>query len=883
MMTRRTRFARPAFVLANLWLLSVTLGCAEITAAPITRGPSASSPRRVDGPFGMHGPTYSHLLQARDPNVWRRGDALLRVFVDAGPTWARQDFWWSLCEPEKGRFRWDDFDRAVEAYHRRGINLFVILCYASAWSGGVSPATDEERERFGQYVYAMVRRYKDKVGAWEVWNEPNIQPFWSPRPSPELYAELLKVAYKAAKRADPDCVVVGGALAGPDAAFLAGMYEHGAAGHFDVLSYHNYGQRLCLESEWPEVEKIRAVMARHGDGAKPIWHTETGFFTGPVGIPEEEQGSWIVRFSVGLLALGVDKTFQLTLHDWTDDPQHHDLSVYRGITHADFRLKPSYAAYRTMCQRLNDKRLVGSIRPARGISGFLFEGDDGERVLVLWRDDRGSAAPVPIDLDVPLVLIQHMAGDWQRLRSPDGRYELPVGADPVYVFDPGPAILNQSWVCWPNPVLTKVPRSAAATVEVEVTNPTAAPAEFACGIDETDPLRVAGRAWRIGPKSRATIAVKVDTSTAAVGEHELAWVLRGPGGRDGAAGAPGGGGRGGGGAGGGRGGGDGAAGPPLAAGFRRMVVESPLRLGFGAVNRLDAAAPRLPAVVDYHGAEPTDGTLSLRLNDEPVAGGVSVTLEPGQPRTALLPFELGPFASGEPVAIRLRLESVGLTLTTECRRPLIPCPAAPGDAKVDGDLCEWTSRPPQITPAMLSWEYVNARETPDPDDLAATGWVAYDDRGLWVAVRVRDDRVDLPRTRAVWNWDSLQVALDMGGDGRPEARYDGNDYEIELGAGEGGAPWCYLGYCPVGWPEEELTAKLVGAVNADRATGTVAYELLIPASLMVSSTALERGTVMGFSILVNDSDGSGRAGWQELTPGIGLGKQPWKFAWLWLR
>ena len=33
----------------------------------------------------------------------------------------------------------------------------------------------------------------------------------------------------------------------------------------------------------------------------------------------------------------------------------------------------------------------------------------------------------------------------------------------------------------------------------------------------------------------------------------------------------------------------------------------------------------------------------------------------------------------------------------------------------------------------------------------------------------------------------------------------------------------------------------------------------------------------------NDNDRDGRSGWQELTPGIGMGKEPSHFAWLWLR
>jgi len=63
----------------------------------------------------------------------------------------------------------------------------------------------------------------------------------------------------------------------------------------------------------------------------------------------------------------------------------------------------------------------------------------------------------------------------------------------------------------------------------------------------------------------------------------------------------------------------------------------------------------------------------------------------------------------------------------------------------------------------------------------------------------------------------------------------------------------------------------------------VVYELLVPADLLVSTTKLQSGTVLGFSLLVNDNDGAGRAGWQELTPGIGHGKRPADFAWLWLQ
>lgn len=838
-MLGRIRFRRGA----ALTLLAMLIPC---------RGPAASASSNARSPFGLHGPQFSHWLHAQPPHLWAEGEARFQVLADTGAGWARQDFWWGLVEPQKGTFRWDDFDRAVAGYERYGLNLLAILCYASTWSGGTSPDTDDERERFGHYVFKMVERYRGRVGAWEVWNEPNIQPFWSPRPDPELYAKLLTVAYTAAKQADPNCTVVGGVFAGPDAKFLEGMYQHGVQGHFDVLSYHNYGQNLDFTTEWPAVEKLRQVMREHGDGDKPIWHTESGFYTGPVGLSEHDQASRIVRYSVGLLGLGIERTFQLTLNDWTDDPQHHDLSVYRGLTHADYSVKPSYRAYQTMCRRLGDKRFAGAIRPAEGVWGFLFDNDAGQTVLVLWRDWGTGPTATILDLDVPVVLVQQLDGDWKVHRAETGEYELSIGADPVYVVNPGSAVTNQRYVSWPNPVLTRIPRSADAVIDVEVFNPTSEPLSL-----RIYPHWVSSRRYEagtIGPGSSRILHTKVDASLLDVGRHEFFWDLAPPNG-----------------------------GEPIARGFRVVEVQSPMRLFLESLNHLDAAAPTLPARVEYSGREPVTGSAVLLVDGKPAGDPVKIELQPDRSTRVELPLNLAAFQGGQAVPVELAVTTQGLKLTQTFNRPLLACPRAPANAKIDGQLAEWRDQSPAIKPGQMRWEYVNARETPDPNDLSVTGWVAYDERGLWIAVEVKDDTLAFPESRAIWNWDSLQVGLDLGSDAQPDEPYDDDDLEVELGLREGGSAWCYLGACPIGWPAEQLSDKLVGVVRPDRDRGVTNYELLIPAALLVSSTTLEPGTVMGFSLLVNDNDGQGRSGWLELTPGIGLGKMPARFAWLWLR
>ena len=138
----------------------------------------------------------------------------------------------------------------------------------------------------------VATRYAGKVSAYEVWNEPNYYVFWQPTPDAAAYTALLKVAYTAIKAADPNAVVVaGGIAAAPDCGtqtvdsvrFVTEMYEAGAAGYFDALSFHPYHYYVKFSqgggmptSPLTMADAIHEVMVANGDGNKKIWATEYG-------------------------------------------------------------------------------------------------------------------------------------------------------------------------------------------------------------------------------------------------------------------------------------------------------------------------------------------------------------------------------------------------------------------------------------------------------------------------------------------------------------------------------------------------------------------------------------------------------------------------------
>ncbi|HET6735177.1 cellulase family glycosylhydrolase [Mycobacterium sp.] len=204
---------------------------------------------------------------------------------------------WSGIEVVDDFYYWDTVDYLVNAAYERDMGVLGVLNSTPAWAvePGQAPVVSPpaSTEEYAEFVGAVAERYAGKISAYEVWNEPNAYFFWSPAPDPAAYTELLQAAYPAIKAADPDATVIGGVvgwvtdtenLAISPANYVAGMYEAGAQGYFDALSYHPYHYTLPFSqgelygdiSPIGQLELMRELMVANGDGDKLIWATEYG-------------------------------------------------------------------------------------------------------------------------------------------------------------------------------------------------------------------------------------------------------------------------------------------------------------------------------------------------------------------------------------------------------------------------------------------------------------------------------------------------------------------------------------------------------------------------------------------------------------------------------
>lgn len=248
-------------------------------------------------------------------------DTAMDTMESMGVTQVRMFVPWYFVEPAPGVYNWANVDKVVNAAEERGIAVLGAVTSTPTWAtDSWSPyGAPRNPEDFGNFMGALAERYgagegapeSARISAYEIWNEPHAAVFWEPRPDAAAYTEVLKAGYEAVKAVDPSGTVVGGVVyAGQSwgdgynigaVEFIEAMYDAGAAGYFDALSYHPYNSDWRFSdgagspiSAIGILEDIQGLMAQNGDAAKTVWTSEYGLPTATVS--EAQQAEFIDDF-----------------------------------------------------------------------------------------------------------------------------------------------------------------------------------------------------------------------------------------------------------------------------------------------------------------------------------------------------------------------------------------------------------------------------------------------------------------------------------------------------------------------------------------------------------------------------------------------------------
>ncbi|HUZ83868.1 MAG TPA: hypothetical protein VMU66_04185 [Gaiellales bacterium] len=183
-------------------------------------------------------------------------------------------------------------DEIVGAAARARISVLPTVLYAPEWDAVQNPAGVAFPRTYGPYaayLTALIGRYgphgsfwsanpglpRMPIRAWQVWNEENLAYYWR-QPFARTYAQFLRVAHAAIKRADPGANVVLGALTNAAWHSLGQLYRVPSARRlFDVVAVNGFTKRPAYVIVY--LQLMRRAMDHFHDGAKPLLATEVSW------------------------------------------------------------------------------------------------------------------------------------------------------------------------------------------------------------------------------------------------------------------------------------------------------------------------------------------------------------------------------------------------------------------------------------------------------------------------------------------------------------------------------------------------------------------------------------------------------------------------------
>jgi hypothetical protein len=304
----------------------------------------------------------------------------MRMMAAAGIRWVRMDLKWDVTETQPGRYDFSAYDRLLKALDGDRVRALFILDYGNPlYDDGAPPRTERSRKAFVRWAVAAARHFSNRGVLWELYNEPNHEQFWPPKPNVADYVLLAVAVGKAFKESVPDERLIGPATAGVDFEFLEECFKRGVLDYFWAVSVHPY-RREDPETATADYCRLRRLIEKYSRRTVPIISSEWGYSRSWPTVSSTKQSELLVRSWLTNVANGV----QLSIwYDWRDDgsdksnPEHNFGTVghvYQSGAQP-FETKPAYVAVSNL-----NKFLAGYNYQRR-----LMIGSEEEHLLVFQR------------------------------------------------------------------------------------------------------------------------------------------------------------------------------------------------------------------------------------------------------------------------------------------------------------------------------------------------------------------------------------------------------------------------------------------------------------------------------------------------------------------
>lgn len=307
----------------------------------------------------------------------------------------KQTFAWKDLETQPDEWDWEQADRILEEIEKRDLRLIARLGQVPLWAqpdpddvvniDDSHDALPQNMEDWHNYCFRVAERYRGRIVAYQIWNEPNLTREWGGEPpNPEGYVGLLAECSQAIRQADPNAILISAGLAPtgtndasatPDDIYLDQLYRYNFQQYIDVVGVHATGYAPPeygpddAEAEgrgrwftFRRIEDLRKIMIAHDDAQRQVAILEFGYTTDTrnldyswYAVSEEEQAEMLERAYAYAVEhwrpwVGLMNLIYMPNLGWTKEDEEY----WWAITTPDTGHRPAFFALANMRKVCDD-------------------------------------------------------------------------------------------------------------------------------------------------------------------------------------------------------------------------------------------------------------------------------------------------------------------------------------------------------------------------------------------------------------------------------------------------------------------------------------------------------------------------------------------------
>ncbi len=347
---------------------------------------------------------------------------------------------WHRLEPERGQFKWARLDQQVSSAQHHGATYLYTSNKVPRWAASdprsCKPAFPGAREvgctsgvsdikDWDDFVTALATRYKGRIQAYELWNEPD-QDFTGPMAELVLLTQHM---HDIIRRIDPGAVIVAPAPVKAD--WSERYWAAGGVRDVDAVSIHGYPKGFPAKPETigpRKAEPMKAIMAKYGLADKPLWDTEASWGDASSGVTDpQEQAAFVARFYLLHWSSGFSRFYWYSWDDNGDGPGGVGWgTLFNPNTHTAL---PAAGAYQEVYNWMVGATMTGSCTVSADSTWICpLTRAGGYQALAIWNTAASKAYVPPSQY----THYRDLAGNTFPIRGP-----VTIGSKPLLVTTSG--------------------------------------------------------------------------------------------------------------------------------------------------------------------------------------------------------------------------------------------------------------------------------------------------------------------------------------------------------------------------------------------------------------------------------------------------------------